>query len=339
MIVKGDVINIVFCCDDRFAGPLQVAAMSAAVSTSSNVAIYVVDCGISPENKNTLQTWKGKFGNVTNVIFRKPPREKIFDAFPIAFHFSPAVFYRLAISRTFPELKRAIYMDCDVIIVDDIDLLWSVDLGEHPFGAVNEETNFFSSQDMVQRKAKVGIPPERTYMLSGVLLIDCKRFEEAKIFEKVLQFISGCKKLLPCPEQDAMNICLSPDEHLSLGPKFNFTPFAPLACRCLKNIKRPVIVHYSCYKPWNFNKKLVHTLCKLRLLRHSFRFIKEYWSYSDRVDEHTFSSSSTKQTWRFVYKRLFGGIEYFVAKKIRNGLIRLWRNRHGREKWTIKKSY
>ncbi|MDR0679698.1 MAG: glycosyltransferase family 8 protein [Puniceicoccales bacterium] len=339
MIVKGDVINIVFCCDDRFAGPLQVAAMSTAASTSSNLAIYVVDCGISPKNKNTLQALKGKYGNLADIIFKEPLREKIFDAFPIASHFSPAVFYRLAIGKTFPELKRAIYMDCDIIVVDDINLLWSVDLGEHPFGAVNEETNFFLSQDMMKRKAKVGIPLERLYMNSGVLLIDCKRFEEAKIFERVLQFVSGCKKLLPCPEQDAMNICLSPDEHFPLDPKFNFTPFAPLARRCLKNMKRPVIVHYSCYKPWIFNKKLVHTLYKLQLLRHSFRFVKEYWIYSDWVDERAFSSSNTKQTWRFVYKRLFGEIEYFVAKKIRNGLIRLWRNRHRRKKWTIKKSY
>ncbi|MDR1255543.1 MAG: glycosyltransferase family 8 protein [Puniceicoccales bacterium] len=326
MAVDGGVINIVFCCDDRFAGPLQVAALSAVLNTLSKIAIYVVDCGISQESQNALCTLKAKYGNVVDVIFRKPIREKFFEKFPMPAHFSSAVFYRLAIARTFPELERAIYMDCDVIVADDIGSLWHVDLGEHPFGAMHDEGNFFSSADMARRKARVGIPPECAYASSGVLLIDCRRFEQAKIYERVLQFIGERSEPLPCPEQEAMMLCLAPDEHLPIDPKFNFTPFSPLARRCLKKIKRPVIIHYSCYKPWVFNRKLVNWLYDFWLFRYSLWFIREYWMYSDQVDRFAFSSVSTKPTWHFAYKRIFGGIEHFIAKRIRNGLVRLWKN-------------
>ncbi|MDR3273991.1 MAG: glycosyltransferase family 8 protein [Puniceicoccales bacterium] len=323
-IVRNDVVNIVFCCDDKFSGQLQVAALSAVLNAFSSVAIYVIDCGISGKGKDALFSLKTKYVNVIDIVFREPTREKIFEKFPIPAHFSSAIFYRLAIPKTFPELKRAIYMDCDVFVSDDISLLWSVDLGDRAFGALNEETNFFSSGDIARRKAKIGLPPERVYMNSGVLLIDIKRFEREKIFERVLEFVSGRSEPLPCPEQDAMNLCLSPDEYVPLDPKFNFTPFAPRARRCLRKMRKPVIIHYSCNKPWSFNKNLVNKLYEFWLFRYGLWFIKEYWMYSDQIDGHAFSSNSTKQTWNFLYKQVFGKFEYFIAKKVRNGIIRLW---------------
>jgi lipopolysaccharide biosynthesis glycosyltransferase len=321
--VPGDIVNIVFCCDDKFAEQLQVAALSVAINASRRVAIHVIDCGISEENRSKILSIGKLCQNIVNVTLRQPTRERAFEECPIPEYFSSAVFYRLAIPKIFPELQRAIYVDCDVVVDGDVSELWLTNLEGHAFAALNEEGNFYLPEDMAGRKARAGIPQERVYMCSGVLLIDGKRFEEAKIFERVLEFIKTSHGPLSCPEQDAMNICLGSDEYLPLSPKFNFTPFAPLAKHRLKDIKKPVIIHYSWGKPWIFNRKVVHAMCGLGLCRYSFGFIKKYWEYADRIPGGMLSSERKIPTYYFVYKRLFGAVEHFVAKKIRNGLIRL----------------
>ncbi|MDR2721197.1 MAG: hypothetical protein LBB15_02825, partial [Puniceicoccales bacterium] len=203
--------------------------------------------------------------------------------------------------------------------------LWQTNLDGHSFAALDEEGNFYAPEGMAGRKIRAGISQERIYMCSGVLLIDCKCFEEMKIFERILEFVKMRKDPLPCPEQDAMNICLAADEHLPLNPRFNFTPFAPLAKRRLREIKKPIIVHFSWGKPWCLNRKIVNYAYKFGLFRYSFGFIKKYWEYADKAGCRTLTSERKIPTYYFMYKCTFGKIEHFVAKKIRNGLIRCWR--------------
>jgi lipopolysaccharide biosynthesis glycosyltransferase len=323
--VHDDAIDIVFCCDDKFSGQLQVAALSTVLNTPSTVTFYVVDCGISQNGKDGLLSLKAKYPNVRDIIFREPVREEIFENFPISACFSSAVFYRLAIPKTFPELERAIYMDCDVIVDGDIGELWQVDLNGRAFAAMEEEGVFYAPEDMVNGKARIGIPQECICISSGILLMDCKRFEETRVFERILEFVGTRKEPLPCPEQDAMDICLAADEHVPLDPKFNFTLFAPLAKKRLREIKKPLIIHYSWWKPWCFNRKIVNYAYKLGLFRYSFGLTRKYWEYADRVDGYAFSTSQKKTTFYFMYRCIFGKIEHFIAKRVRNGIIRLWR--------------
>lgn len=318
-------INTVFCCDDVYADKLAVAAYSLLRNTSSNVALYVVDCGISQKNEQLIQKLRLKCSNLIDVQFKSPERIACFEDFPVDPYFSSAIFYRLAIPQIFPSLKRAIYLDCDVIVDGDIAKLWETDLRGHPFSALNDEGNFLLSDDCIRRKIAAGIPENHIYMSSGALLIDSEKFEAAKILERVIAVIKAPHKKFACPEQDAMNICIRPDEYLPLDPRFNFTPFAQLATKRIKEGLVPVVIHYSCGKPWLFNRKLVAFFLRAKMYRYSLGFIKKYWEYSDELNEDGYAFRSVKPTLRFLYKRTFGPIEYFVAKKVRNGIVRFFK--------------
>ncbi|MDR2776508.1 MAG: glycosyltransferase family 8 protein [Puniceicoccales bacterium] len=324
--MEGGPINIAFVFDDKFFNLFKVTAYSIAKNTKSNLAIYIIDCGISETHRMEIGKFQKQLPCVVDIFCKEPKKFEVFEKCPIPAHFSSAVFYRLAIGKTFPHLTRVVYLDCDVIVDGDIKELWDVDLGNRPFGALNDETNFFLPKDIERRKKQAGIPPEHTYMSSGVLLIDLKKFENMCVFERVLKFVEHCEISLACPEQDAMNICLDENEHLPINPRFNFTPFAPQAKRCFKKFGPPLIIHFSCGKPWIFNKKFINILNRLHLFNYEVGFIKKYWKYSDGVDKHTFSSRDMGPTVLFFYKRVFGKLEYFVAKKIRNKIIRGLRN-------------
>lgn len=318
-------INIVFCCDDAYAAKLAVAAYSLLRSNQSSVALFVIDCGISEKNKQLVYSLQTKCHNLVSVVFKNPDRITCFEDFPVSPWFSSAIFYRLAIPEIFPDIARAIYLDCDVIVDADITELWHTDLGNCSFSALNDEGNFLLSEDAERRKKVAGIPLNRIYMSSGVLLLDSQKFVKSRILERVIEVIKNHHGALVCPEQDAMNICIGEDEYVPLDPRFNFTPFANLAKKRIREGIVPAIIHYSCMKPWTFNRKLVDWLYKSHLFRYELGFIEKYWHYSDDIDPHGYSAQTVKVTIKALYKRVFGPIEYFVAKKVRNKIIRTFR--------------
>lgn len=318
-------INIVFCCDDVYADKLAVSAYSLLCNTQSNIALYIIDCGINWDNQQDILALRKRFKNLVSVEFKQPEKIACFESFPVSLWFSTAIFYRLAIPQIFPMLERAIYLDCDVIVDSDIIELWDLDLGECSFGALNDEDNMSLPEDVVKRKKLAGIPLERTYMSSGVMVFNLPRFRDAHILERVIEVIKNPPGILACPEQDAMNICIDENEYLPIDPRFNFTPFAHLAKERIREGTVPVIIHYSCGKPWLFNKNLVKRIHRFGLFRYDLGFIKKYWTYSDELNLNRYSSDTIKPTLRFLYKRAFGPIEYFVAKKLRNGIIRTFK--------------
>ncbi|MDR1433276.1 MAG: hypothetical protein LBI61_02990 [Puniceicoccales bacterium] len=324
-------INIAFSFDDKFADVFCVAACSAAKNTASNLAIYIVDCGISDENKEKILRLREKCPSITGVKIGAPKRIDVLEKFHMASHFSPAVFYRLAIPKVFPELERVIYVDCDVVVDGDIVELWREDLASRPFGAIEEEGNFFNPKMRMQKVKTLSMPAENHYYNSGVLLIDCSKFEESRIFERVIECVRCTKIFLPCTEQDAMNICLKNDEHMPLSPRYNFCPSAPLARKTFRRNRNVVIVHYSMCKPWLTNERILAALYSIGMFRYSTSFLLKFWQYANEFGFKRTHGKSVSYTFLFLYKRIFQPIERFVSEKIRDNVLDFFR-KHFRNK-------
>lgn len=320
-------INLCFVFDDKFADFFKVALLSIDSNTSSELAVYVVDCGISEKKRTELELFVSTLKNVVTLRFGSPERTDAIENYTIPPWFSTAIFYRLAIPKIFPEMERVIYLDCDIIADGDIVELWNEDIAGCPFGSVEEDVNFFNSKGRENYKAKIGVPLSNKYFNSGMLLIDCKKFEHAKIFERVIKCIQTSKVAFSCPEQDAMNVCLENDEHYPLSPKYNFCPFTPLAQKCLKIIQHPVVIHYSGMKPHTCNRKLLTVLSKCHLFPYVTNIIMKFWKYSDKVDKKCFQTDDTRETLRFLWKRVFQPIEHFVAKGMRDSIVRFFRKK------------
>ncbi|MDR1595786.1 MAG: glycosyltransferase family 8 protein [Puniceicoccales bacterium] len=312
-------ISIAYVFDDKFTDLFIVSAYSAAKNTSAGITVYVVDCGISKKNRTKILQLSGKCENILTIKSGQPERVSAIEKLPIPPHFSSAIFYRLAISKIFPELERVIYVDCDTIVSGDIISLWDEDLGGRPFGAVEEDGNFFCKKTKLRRQMELGLSSEKKYYNSGVLLIDCKEFERSKIFERVVEQVEKSEVPLICPEQDAMNLCLENHEHVALSPKYNFMPFTPLGKQCNEKII-PIIVHYAGAKPWETNKKLTKFLHSCGLFKFSTKFLQIFWKYANEVGFTETDKNNCDATLNFFYKRLFQPIER-IASKIGNMLL------------------
>ncbi|MDR2628414.1 MAG: glycosyltransferase family 8 protein [Puniceicoccales bacterium] len=307
-----ETIDIAFVFDDKFSDLFKVTIYSIAKNTKSNLAVHIVDCGISEENKNLIRKFTSKFKNISSIEFKVPERIEVLENFPTGARFNSVVFYRLAIPKVFPELSRVIYLDCDTIAVGDISELWHEDLNGRPFGAVEEDGNFSDEKLRANKLAYLKFPEENRYYNSGVLLIDSKKFEESQIFERVIGQIKETKIFFPCPEQDAMNICLRNDEHLALSPKYNFMPFTPSSKKCFRKIKNPTIMHYAYIKPWKMNRTTVKLFHFLGFCRYSTSMLLKFWHYADRLGDISPSNKNPLSTLKFFYKRLFQPTERFL---------------------------
>lgn len=188
-------------------------------------------------------------------------------------HFSsPAAFYRMAIPELFSNYSRVLYLDCDVIVEDDVAPLFDTPLKSQHCIAAAPAIGIIQA---VRRGRKidhcgrtlllsdyyrgwVGIDDISTYFNSGVILFDIDRIKALKPFYKdSYSKVIGTE--FHMPDQDMLNILFSGETTL-LDVAWNFQnpslDYVDLPPSLLDDTRRakaaPKIIHYvTDKKPWN----------------------------------------------------------------------------------------
>ena len=117
-------------------------------------------------------------------------------------HYSVEMYHRFLIPELFFFLRKAVYIDCDVILMDSIHKLYQIDIKDNVLGAArnllhNEMYNYVID--------KLHYKPEK-YINSGVLIINCSEFISKGIKNKCYNYLRDHQELA-CPDQDALNLC------------------------------------------------------------------------------------------------------------------------------------
>jgi len=167
------------------------------------------------------------------------------------------------------KIKKAIYLDCDIIVKKDIKSLYDIDLENYIIGAVTEDLIYNNKiyklryYDANRQKEfddlkKITNNRQHVYFNSGVMLIDMEKWRKEKITEKAIKMASIIKNYLV--DQTVLNAALSGKTKV-LDSKYNeFTNKFELYSKhvdmdILKYIRdnypKTVIIHYAGKKPWN----------------------------------------------------------------------------------------
>ncbi|MCQ2142566.1 MAG: glycosyltransferase family 8 protein [Bacteroidales bacterium] len=128
--------------------------------------------------------------------------------------YSEAASYRLVLPEILSELDSVVYIDCDIIVRNDIDALYrSTDLGDNYLAAVFEAP----IESQAERFAALGCNPKR-YFNSGFLIMNLRKMREDDVSRRLLE---GLKcDYLEFPDQDVLNIVCK-DKVLALSPTYN----------------------------------------------------------------------------------------------------------------------
>jgi lipopolysaccharide biosynthesis glycosyltransferase len=157
-------------------------------------------------------------------------------AFPLT------AYYRIFSPYAIPSTaRRLLYLDVDMIVLDDISKLWNTDIGDALFGAVQDwQLTVSCSWGGIPNYRELGIPADTKYFNSGLLLINTQQWREKNITKKVIDFMHENIKYVNYADQYGLNGALYDQWHL-LDPNWNwFAQFENEA---------PYIIHFLDVKP------------------------------------------------------------------------------------------
>ena len=203
VIQNDNHINICLASDNNFVQHLAVTIASILdnAKTSKVVDIYILNDGsISEKNKNKIQKLtKLKAESSINFI---DIDGSIFSNMFIRrkSHFTLATYYRFLLQDLFPQLSKIIYLDCDLVVLTDIENLYNVDLEGNYIAAVKDIIG-------ISNKYRLGL--NHDYCNAGVMIFDLNKFRENDIQKQLFDCAETMGNKLLWQDQDVLNIVLN----------------------------------------------------------------------------------------------------------------------------------
>ena len=187
-----NIINIMLAADSAYAMPLCVAMCSAARNCNPEweMVFFVFQEGYGAQFKQRIEASLSRTGGSrAQIIWIEGPLEEL-GSFSEHSYYTRVSYARLLMDRLIPpETNRLLYLDADVVVLDDIAELWRADLGDNVVGTVQDRIGVVSEPRGVATFRELGMPEDAKYFNSGVQLVDLARWREGNIGLATLRYL------------------------------------------------------------------------------------------------------------------------------------------------------
>ncbi|MDR0795862.1 MAG: glycosyltransferase family 8 protein [Tannerella sp.] len=268
--------------------PAATCLLSVFESSAQEEQFHVI-CLLSEELPNRMQQKLQRLSAKRARFSFVNLQGKLSDIYVDA-KYTIAASYRLLLPDLLPEYDKIMYIDCDVVVRNDLAKLFrSVELGDHYLAAVFEATLDFQEKHL----KKIGCDPS-AYINSGFLIMNLALLRQDNMVE---QFIEASKaEYLVFPDQDVLN-CVCKNRILGLPPYNNCirTFYLPQYKHFFlrrytehdwEAIARHGTIHYTGAKPWN----------------HFTIEFKVWWQYYDRLPKEIKDEGRISKKMYYLYK-------------------------------------
>lgn len=248
--MNNNIIPIFFSIDDNYAPFLKIALSSMIEHSNkeNEYRIYVLYSKLSDANKLDITNFLSNHSNYTcEFVDMNSHIAEIADALFTRDYYSKTTYYRLFIPRLFPQYDKALYIDSDIIILDDIANLYNIDLGTNLIGATPDESVQIIPEFITYVEKYLGIKHEH-YFNAGVILMnldELRKFDFEKKFVSLLHQI----KFSVAQDQDYLN-AICKDRVTYVPSVWDKMPFPN------SNVKESdlKLIHYNLtFKPWHYD--------------------------------------------------------------------------------------
>ena len=247
---KPNEIPVFFASDDNYIPCLAVAihSLEKNASKKNNYKLIILHSGMSEKGKQEIKEFEQEnikidFKDISNI--ENDLKDDL--ALRLRDYYSSTIYYRIFIGSLFPEYHKAVYIDSDVVLLDDIANLYNTDLEGNIIGAIPDGVVHDSKklQDYVEVNDGV---ENKKYFNSGVLVIDLDKFRETRVEERFVRILTKYNCDTIAPDQDYLNIlCKDKVKYLPLS-----WDKMPDYCEHLDE-KDLHLIHYNMFrKPWHY---------------------------------------------------------------------------------------
>ncbi|HYE60629.1 MAG TPA: glycosyltransferase family 8 protein [Phycisphaerales bacterium] len=258
-------MHIAVAADRRFDLGLVVTVHTLLQRTRGPFTLSVLtgEDGLLPRAQAFVER-RCREAGVTLVIHSIPRSFGASYRAPWAHH-STANLFRLMLPELLADHERVLYLDCDLVVADDVRALWDWDLKGHAVGAVRDL--WFPTMEEadagVAARRELGFRGSTAYFNSGVLVMDLDVWRREQVAQRTCELLWAHMDVFDMADQDALNLVLQ-GEFAEVEPRWNVQIAAMRALKTLKHpfhrelermpeVRRsPGIVHFTGpHKPWN----------------------------------------------------------------------------------------
>lgn len=263
-------ISIVVASDNAYVPHLGALLVSIFdnLAPKTELELLILDGGISRTNQAML---KRLVPADSGIHFLQMEDE--FTSYFTHMHFSRATFYRLVLDRILTERDKAIYLDCDTIVLGDLSELWRQDIGDNPIAAVHDYimesfcrsktlsadfTGSLPAQAYLERYLGMDAEGSKNYFQAGVLVLNLQKIRALNVTDAMVESLERQKHWFL--DQDVLNKTFS-GMHAHLPPEWNVINMIDdisnhLEASSLQELRQAQVnaklIHYAGYeaKPW-----------------------------------------------------------------------------------------
>lgn len=231
---------VVTSSDDNYVAGVIVLVASVAFHTPG-ARFVVLDLGISEANRARIDARPGRLGITLSRIAVQPD---LFDQLtPRRSHLSRGTYLRLLIPRLLPDEARALYMDCDMVALDDLSDLDRVPLGEALLAAAPCPSPDPHEMEVTGRSFG-------SYVNGGLLLMNLDAWRRERFAEACFAYLADPDRRSRGEDQAAIN-ALGGDRIVLLPGRYNVYATPDSYPRQDSLPERPAVLHYVVKdKPW-----------------------------------------------------------------------------------------
>ena len=157
-------IPIFFAVDDGYCPFLAVAIQSLIDNASAEYTylIKILNTDISEENKRKIGKYERENVDIEFVDLNYYI-QKVKDKLYTRDYYSKTTYFRLFLPNLYPQYDKVLYLDSDIVILDDIAKLYNTDMGDNLVAAAPDDViqTMPVFQDYVEKV--VGVADFRRY--------------------------------------------------------------------------------------------------------------------------------------------------------------------------------
>ena len=193
---RKNIIRICFVCDENYLEKMMVAIGSILEcrALDDKYEIFVISNSIGEAGKERVLSLSQK-----NIMIRVIDCElkKDFPQQRWNRRISKSALLKFEIVNCFPNIDKILYLDADVLILQDINIIYSTDLGEN-YAAVVKDFRVIDEKQCIDVDITYG-----GYFNSGVMLLNLKKMRECNVYDKIVDYRMNKKNTYM--DQDAFN--------------------------------------------------------------------------------------------------------------------------------------
>lgn len=259
-------IPVIFAADNNYAMQMGVSITSLLCNKNKST-IYDIRCLVSEDftqgNKNTIKKLCSEFPDCS-IEFYNANETEFKDVKLTTSHLSHVAFSRLMIAEMFQDLDKAIYLDDDIIVCEDLAIFYRYSLDDKYFGGIKAPGYYYPEEWRADKLKELKIPTIDQYINSGVLLMNLKQIRKDNLTET---FLKLSKNNYRSEDQDIINVACfgkirilpfrfnAQIKYLSPNSNERYKLDAVVPKDEIKDaINNPTIIHYANkVKPWQDN--------------------------------------------------------------------------------------